>query len=90
MSRNQHREYGMSKSSQEFWGIIKNFGPLAALQVVVFVVPAIIFRDNHPWVAASQISGVLAITALAAGTGYKAGKRDALSEPKKADTKSDS
>ena len=80
----------MSKSSQEFWSIIKSFGPLAALQVAVFVVPALIFRDNHGLVAVGQISGVIAITALASGTGYNAGKRDALNESKKDDAKSDS
>ena len=81
----------MSKSSQDFWGVIKFFGPLAALQVAAFVVPAFVFKDNYSLLASFQISGVLAITALAAGTGYKAGKRDALNaEPKIADAKSDS
>ncbi len=67
----------MSKSSQDFWGVIKFFGPLAALQFVAFTVPALFFRDNYSLLAAFQFSCVLAITALAAGTGYKAGKRDA-------------
>lgn len=80
----------MSRSSQDFWGVIKFFGPLAALQVAVFVIPAVIFKDNNSLVAAFQIPGVLAITALAAGTGYKAGKRDASNEPKKEDAESKS
>lgn len=80
----------MSKSSQDFWGVIKFFGPLAALQVAAFVVPALIFKGNNSLVVAFQLSFVLAITQLAASAGYKAGKRDALNEPKKEETKSDS
>lgn len=79
----------MSKSSQDFRGVIKFFGPLAALQLVVFVVPALFLKDNYSLLAAFQFSGVLAITALAAGTGYKAGKRGALNEPRKEDAKSE-
>ena len=62
----------MSTPAQEFWGIIKWFGPLAALQVIAFVCAVAVAPDNY----GVQIVSQLTVTMIAAGAGYNAGKRE--------------
>ena len=70
----------MATRSEEFWGIVKSFGPLAALHVLVYAGSAAVFQDNRTWTAVAQLTGALMVTALGGGLGYRAGKRDGLSE----------
>ncbi|MHC4880568.1 MAG: hypothetical protein ACYTGL_29305 [Planctomycetota bacterium] len=66
----------MSSPAQEFWGVLKFFGPLAVLQVVAFTVSAFVAPGNYGVLFSANLTVVL----IAAGAGYSRGKRDALSD----------
>ena len=63
----------MSTPAQEFWGVIKWFGPLAALQVIAFVCAVAAAPENY----GVQVVSQLTVTMIAARAGYTAGKREA-------------
>jgi len=70
----------MSTPAQESWGIIKWFGPLAALQVIAFVCAVAVVPKNY----GVQVISQLTVTMIAAGAGYNAGKREGTRAKKQA------
>lgn len=67
----------MPSPAQDFWGVVKSFGPLAVLQVVAFTVAAFVAPKNY----GVMFSANLTVTLIANGAGYSRGKRDALNKP---------
>ena len=61
---------------QDFWNVIKFFGPLAVIQVSAYVAAVMLVPGNHGVLFVSQLT----VTLIASSAGFNAGKRAAQGE----------
>lgn len=66
----------MSAAMRDFRNVIRFFGPLAGIQVLAFVAAALLIPDNPALLFVSQLT----VTMIAAGAGFRAGRRNGLAE----------